>query len=461
MRDIIVLFVGFLVSTCVGGATAAPTAIVNVCLLDGRGGAPRPGTTVLIEGDRIRAVVPASQPLPPGTTRIDGAGRYLLPGFIDMHAHLLVPRGSTPRFDRKLSERCLGVMLDHGITTVRSPATPTLEGLALRDDLNAGRVRGPRARASMELINDPALKEAQLRRLVRDALPLRPDYVKAYARLTPGAVSTLINEAHAHGVEVIGHLGRTTWLEGISLGIDHLVHTVDWASGTLPEAARPEFSRRSKERGAMRSRIDWLEMVQVDGHHIRAQIRALAQKQIDVDLTLIAYDTKFTSPGVDRRYRNNPAMALVPELAADWRADGQEIVANWTASDYARWKRAWPKLQALVRAYANGGVRLVTGTDFTNPWIIPGEGLHQEFELLVEAGLSPSMVLRMTGENSSLALKDKHVGIVETGRRADLVLLRASPLADIRNTRSIEWVMQGGRLISRGPEPSPRVNILR
>lgn len=80
----------------------------------------------------------------------------------------------------------MGALLDFGITTVRSPATLTVEGLALRDELNAGRVRGPRAFASAELINDPKLSDAELRAYVRDALSYRPDYFKVYARLAPG-----------------------------------------------------------------------------------------------------------------------------------------------------------------------------------------------------------------------------------------------------------------------------------
>jgi imidazolonepropionase-like amidohydrolase len=107
---------------------------------------------------------------------IDARGGYLVPGFIDMHdmhAHLMLPRcapgpDGSP-FDRDVSERMLSALLDFGITAVCSPATPTVAGLRLRDDLNAGRVHGPRAFASAELINDPSLSEAELRQIVRDA----------------------------------------------------------------------------------------------------------------------------------------------------------------------------------------------------------------------------------------------------------------------------------------------------
>ncbi len=94
---------------------------------------------------------------------------------------------------------------------------------------------------------------------------------------------------------------------------------------------------------------------------------------------------------------------------------------------------------------------LTTGTDLTNPWVIPGESLHQEFELLRQAGLSPLAILRMAGENGARALRRSDVGIIAPGRRADLVLLSADPRTDIRNTRKIVWTMKDGVVVSRGP----------
>jgi imidazolonepropionase-like amidohydrolase len=124
---------------------------------------------------------------------------------------------------------------------------------------------------------------------------------------------------------------------------------------------------------------------------------------------------------------------------------------DWTAEDYRRWNAAYPKMQALVRMMRDAGVLLTAGTDLTNPWIIPGESLHQEFELLVAAGLSPSEVLKMTGLNAARALRSNNVGLIEAGRLADLVLLAANPLQNISNTRTIRWVMKGGKRVSDGP----------
>lgn len=426
--------------------------IDHVTILDGRGGAPIIDARVLVRGGRIVSISRSRGRPIAGAQVIDGAGRFLLPGYIDMHAHLLFPRcaddrGHT-RFDRPLSERALSRQLDFGVTTVRSPATPTIEGLRLRDDLNAGRVRGPRAFASAEVMNDAGMSSEQLRQMVRDAHAQRADYVKVYAGLSPAQVATVIDEAHRHGLQVIGHLQRTSWAQGAALGIDHLVHSVDWSSESLPPAARGAYGQARRTRSTFRSRIDWLEAFDPDAPAQRALASALARRQLSVDITLVAYDARFAAPG-DGRYRLNPYLRSFPELRSDWQACN-ETAQVWTRDDYERWHAARPKLSAWIRRMNDAGVLLVTGTDLTNEWIAPGDGLHQEFELLAQAGLAPNEILRMTGANAAKALRSVDVGIVEPGRRADLVLLSADPRISIRNTRTIVWVMQGGRIVARG-----------
>lgn len=432
-------------------AQPPPIAITHVTVLDGRGSRPLPNATVTITDGIITAV--RTGPAPRAVAIVDGHNGYLAPGFIDMHAHLMFPRCSPLAdgsvFDRAVSERMLSTLLDFGITTVRSPATPTIEGLRLRDDLNAGRVRGPRSLASAELINDPSLTDQQLRQYVRDALPSKPDYFKVYARLRPPQIATVIDEAHAQGIPVIGHLGETSWLEGARLGIDYLTHAADWSAKTLPEAQRGAYAAAVRSRGAIRARIDWLEMLDLQSAPVQEMIREIVLRDISIDPTLVAYDTKFAAPN-GGRYRANRYVGVVPEMLSDWIACTR-LTEDWTADDYRRWNAAYPKLRALVHLLHDRGVRLTTGTDLTNPWVIPGESLHQEFELLRDVGLTANQILKMTGENAARALRRSDVGVIEAGRRADFVLLDADPSKDIRNTRRIVWVMKQGEIVSQGP----------
>lgn len=449
-----VVFAGFLWS-CFEQDDGQVTILVhNVTLLDGRGGSALTDAFVEIAADRIIAVGQGTPGPRRGQVRIDGNGGWLLPGFVDMHAHLMMPRcepgQAVAGFDGPLSEAALGVMLDFGVTTVRSPATPTVEGLALRDALNEGRVRGPRAFAAAELINNPRASPEEIREIVRSALPYRPDFFKAYAGLGPEAVAALVEEAHLHGIPVIGHLQMTSWQEGLDIGIDQLTHAVDWSAAMLPEAERERYNEARLRGRGFASRIDWLEALDLEDSAVTRLISDLVRLRTPVDPTLVAYASKFTPPDMPQ-FRENPYLPFVPDLHQSWLTCSPDPSGGWTQQDYARWGQAWPKLLELVRAYHEAGVLLTTGSDYTNPWLIPGESLHQEFELLAEAGIPNAAILAMTGANAAEALGTGEIGIVETGRRADIILLSQDPLVDIRHTRAISWVMQGGQIVSYGP----------
>src|SRR5262249_14234533 len=150
----------------------------------------------------------------------------------------------------------------------------------------------------------PSLTDRQLRQYVRDALSSKPDYFKVYARLSPVQVAAVIDEAHAHAIPVIGHLGQTSWLEGARLGIDYLTHTVDWSAKTLAETKRDAYAAAVRTRGAIRARIDWLEMLDPQSPPVQEMIGELVRRGIPIDPTLVAYDTKFAAPD-GGRYRTN------------------------------------------------------------------------------------------------------------------------------------------------------------
>jgi hypothetical protein len=219
---------------------------------------------------------------------------------------------------------------------------------------------------------------------------------------------------------------------------------------SLPPNARPIYAKAVAERGPIRARIDWLELMEIGSPEMQSLITVLVGARTPVDPTLVALDTKFSDPS-SGRYRRNPHVDMVPALHRDWLECGSGITQGWTADDFRRWRAAWPKLLSYVRLLHDKGAVLTTGTDLTNPWVIPGESLHQEFELLDEAGIPPAAILRMSGEQAAKSVRRGEIGSVAPGKRADLVLLRKNPLLDIRNTRSIAWVMQEGRLVSSGP----------
>lgn len=440
------------IAPTLSSAVRGEVIVRNVSILSGPTFEPVTGQEVVIQDGRITAVRRQARGVPEGARVVDGEGGYLLPGFIDMHAHILIPRcsraaGVTERFDVALSERMLGVLLDAGITTLRSPANPTQQGLALRDSANTGAVRAPFIRAAAELINDPSLSPEAMREEVRRTFPFHPDYIKLYARIGPEALAAGIDEAHAHGIPVIGHLGRSSWTEGARANIDFLTHAADWSAKTLRAEDRPQYEADIAARGAFRARITWLELLDLESPEVRDMVDEIGRRHIPVDPTLVAYEAKF-SPASDPRFRSNIHRDVLAELRQDWDLCGTGA-DDWTAEDYARWRAAYPKLGQLLHLLDRAGAPLLVGTDVTNPWVIPGESYHQEMELLVAAGFTPAEVLRMATMNAADALAlAGEIGQVRVGFQADLVLLRSNPLDRISRTREIAWVMEDGALVS-------------
>lgn len=438
---------------------AGPDVIIlsGATLINGTGARAQPDTTVVIRGERIRSVSGARSAAVetrdhPGARVIDLTGMYLLPGFIDMHAHVaILPERSDGLLlhhaDRAASEHVLKTLLSMGITTVRNPAAPADDAIALRDAVANGRIAGPRIFTAGESLNagsgpisGPGVRvadEAAVREEIRRQAGLGVDFIKLYASLPPGLVRAAITEAHARGLKVIGHLQETTWTQAAEDGIDFLTHCVPWSAEYLPESRRAAYEEFG---GSMRGRIGWLEWVDIRGPEILRMVRLLARHKIAVDPTLIAYHTKFW--GNDPRYLRSPDLALVPTIILNqWRPGW----LNWSDSEFWRAQRMWTKVQQLVRLYYDEGVPLLAGSDMPNPWVVPGAGFHHELELLVEAGIPAIDVITIATANGAAALGiGGDTGIVKAGRRADLVVLTADPLQSIRNTRKIAWVMKGG-----------------
>ena len=430
----------------------ADVALIHVTVLDGRGSQPLRDATILVRGGRILAVGPSSRTaVPRGTRVLDLPGHVVTPGFIDMHYHVTTGAMRYRRddagtldstYDRALAERLLRVALSRGITTIRDPgASPVSAAIALRDDVAAGRVLGPRIFTAGEILSNPRLTEEQIRAAVRSQAAAGVDYVKLYAGVGPDQLRAAVDEAHRHGLKVIGHLQRTSWTEAALGSIDFVTHAGNWHPAYIPADRRAAYAELG---GGMRARIAWLEWLDLDGAAVDSMVRVLRERDVSVDPTLVAYHTKFWWR--DSVYQHDPDSALVPEVLANWRVLGMHT-ADWSPAEFDRVQAAWPKQLALVRKLHRGGVLLTAGSDLASPWVIPGVSFHQELSLLESAGLSRGEVLSVATWNGARALGiAADAGTVEVGKRADLVVLDADPLADIANTRRIAYVILGGTL---------------
>ena len=448
----------------------ATVAIRNVTVIDVVDGTPRAGTTVVVVGDRIATVGPASEvAIPEGAEVLDGAGGYLIPGLWDMHVHSLetIDGGETaPAQDWHLP-----LFLAHGVTGVRNmndfTGDVTVElSRATRRELAEGSRPGPPRflTAGPSVDGDPPLGSRKV--VVRTAEEARAtveqlaahgaDLVKVYENLSREAYFAILDEARRREIPVDGHLPfRITPEEAAEAGQRTVEHPDALAAACSTEAAdeRERFAAVLADFNSLSDSEQFL----VQFRHSRAlydsldpavcvpALEAFRRHGVAVTADLVAYHHVVHAQEI---VADDARMRLVPAtVRAAWAA----MADSETFSEFRSILRPIPPLELeTVRLAQEAGVVLLAATDVGVPFQVPGYGLHEELERLVAAGLTPLEALQTATINPArvLGLADS-LGTVDVGKLADLVLLDANPLEDIRNTRTIRAVVADGRLYRR------------
>lgn len=437
----------------IAGVSAPPTPVVtrlvldDVTIVDGNGTAGVPHRDLLVIDGRIGAIAPHRASAWPGTPRLSVAGRFVVPGYIDMHEHVAVERWTmrptgekAATFDSALSATMLRVLLAYGVTTVRNPGSwiaTTREQVALREKTRRA-TESPHIVTAGRILSDPSIADMELKREIQAQADAGVDFIKLYSALPPTRVSEAIALAHARHLPVTGHLQATPWRTAANAGIDFIEHGASWSPADLPATARVADSAL----GGMRGRLAWLALLDVNDSAITSTIAALRDHHVVVTPTLVAFQSKFW--GYDSAYHLEPANGLLPTQVDDWRILGT-FTDDWTPEDFARARQLWPRLLRLTKRLHDEHVLITAGADVGSPWVAPGAGLHREFRLLNDAGLSPLEVLRVATRNGADALHElDSVGTVTVGKRADLIVLRRDPSIDVGALSDIEYVLRDG-----------------
>jgi len=457
-----VVWIFMMAAAAVGVVEAQLTTVIReVTLIDGSGAAPLERAVLVLRGDRIVSVgVEGEVRVPAGAREVRLPGRYVVPGFIDMHAHVAMGpvlqdssspggRGFRMPYDDASSREITSTLLAFGITTARNPGGPTRESVAIRDAVRLRTLDGPRiytAGAVIDVTKWPGLtvsvsREQEVRDEVARQTAAGVDYIKLYAGLSPQLIAAGIDEAHRRGARVLAHLFATSWTDAAKAGIDGIVHIVPGNPGLLPVERRSKYLEGIRGTAFM---FRWFDYVNYDGPEIADMLNALVANHVTIDPTLVVFEA--LARGNDTAITRHPDLALAPPvLLENWRS-AFTLGIGWTPEDYAMAQRVWPRVLELVRRLFRAGVLLTVGTDVPNPWIPPGSSFHRELELLVSAGIAPLEVLSMATRNGAQALGVlSDVGTITPGKRADVGVVTGDPVADIRNTRRIEWVVQDGR----------------
>ena len=423
-------------------------ALLGATLIDGTGGPPIEAAAVVIRRGRIESVGSrADFQLPPRTSEVDLSGRWIMPGLVDGHVHLVDPQAGIARWSTSR-------YLAFGVTTVRDMHGPLRSVLAARRELDRGWRPGPRmysAGAMMDgipatypdAITARSAKEA--RRGVDRLVNAGADFGKVYTRVDRTLLGPLLDEARAFNLPVAGHLGLTDAATAARLGLWSLEHLSGVPEAALDDPA-PLYSahERSFFAGWTAFERAWAGL---DSASLARVASVLAARSVIVVPTLGLHETfsRLDDPAV----LNDTMLEVIPEKERRrWNVGDMIARAGWGPADFAAFRRARPAQDLFLRIFHAKGGRIAVGTDAANQMLIPGYGVHREMELLVAAGLTPAEAISAATRNGALLLRVDSLGLLAPGKVADLVVLRRDPLADIRNTQAIEAVMSRGRMLS-------------
>jgi imidazolonepropionase-like amidohydrolase len=409
------------------GARLGDVTLVNP------GGERLVSRSVLVEGAAIAAIEPSAGAGGPF------AGRFVLPGLVDMHVHFPPPMGLGQ------TELFAFLFLLHGVTTVRDAGD--VDGTAsapAREGVREARFPGPRVFACGPFLDGPEpLWPNSL--VVRDAAEARAavervaaagfDCLKVYDRLPAEALAAAREEAAKRGLPVIGHVPRA--VSYLDARLDDVQH--------LTGIGRPA--------GDLRPFPEVLQQPALSGAELADLARQSAARGIANTPTRVTLERIHATRDLEAA-RRSPAALLLPRLYRDviWSPEGSRLLRDLDAADYELLAGARERGARTVRALHAAGARVYAGSDVLNPFVVPGESLHRELALLVEAGLTPeeAWVAATSAPGELLGRRGlPNLGVLVPGAPADLLVFREDPTRDLAALASLEAVIADGRLYSR------------
>ena len=431
------------------GSPNSLTYITHVTVIDTETGAENTDQTVTVAGDRITAVQASSSEQPAaGAQVIDGSGKFLIPGLWDMHVH-----GAS-------DERAgwsYPLYIANGVTGVRDMWGPS-NAHKFRAHLERHETIAPHLYLASPIVDGSppvwrgsvvVTNASQARKFVDEQKRNGADFIKVYNNLNRDSYFAIADESKRQEIPFAGHvpLAVSAW-EASASGqrtIEHL------RALPLAVSTREDELRRAAASGSYRERNAgalWAlqSYSQSKADRLFQEFKKNQTWQVPT-LTVLRATGMLTDPQFTRDAR----LHYVPyQDRQQWNASADFRFRDWTAADFLQARQLFQEEQKLVGAMFRAGVPMLAGTDTMNPYCFPGFSLHDELALLVESGVTPLGALQMATRNPAIFMNatDRY-GSIASGKIADLVLLDADPLQDIRNTTKIRAVFLAGRLFDR------------
>lgn len=412
-------------------AQGTTTAFVGVNVLPMDREAVLTNQTVVVAGGKVASVGPANKAqVPAGAVKVDGTGKYLMPGLGELHAH--IPGGKAPDAD---VERTLFLYVANGVTTIRGMLGDPRH-LVYRERVAKGEVLGPRIYTSGPSFNGNSVKSPDAAvAMVVEQHKAGYDLLKIHPGVPRDAFDAMAAKADELGMPFAGHVpaavGLTRALEAKYRSIDHLDGYVE---ALVPNASGSQLFGVNLAAQADESRIAAL---------VKAT-RAAGTWQVPTEILLVNW-LNDEDPQAMAKW---PEMKHVPpDVLSQWIAQKQGVVAKYPHADR---QKLLALRRKIIKALHDGGVPFALGSDAPQTWNVPGFAAHRELGALVAAGLTPYQALRTGTANVGVYFGTQATaGTIAAGKRADLVLLDANPLADIANSSRIAGVVVNGRWLSK------------
>ena len=388
--------------------------------------------TLVISDNIIQSI---NSTIPKNAIIIDGKGKWLIPGLIDAHVHLYTDSYFGQKLPTQIpdlsynTQDIMTPIIANGVTTVLD-LNSTMETFGQKKAIEKGYIVGPRIALAANINGDNgqgkiANTAEEGRIMVRIAKAEGYDFIKVYSKLNIETYNAIIDEAHKQGLKTIGHIPNAFEGKLEQAFIPHF--------GMVAHAE--EFSKHS-------------ENFSIDDAQKFAKISKDNGTYLSPTLTTMVCIAKQTH-SIDSIKNLTSLKYVHPLIQSKWLT-ANNYVKNATPENATYFDNMVKFHFELVKTFKNAGVPIIAGTDAGVSGVVAGFSLHDELELLVQAGLTPQEALNSATLLSAQWLGiDKQIGSIETGKFADLILLDKNPLTDIKNTRKIAGVFVNGKWLDK------------